>query len=154
MSKLGTYELTHPESLSEHQLREILKNNCIEILNFEKLCKSELLEMYRRVAMPLPQRQRNAKILNTEVNVISDKSTVKSSNDMHSLAADLNKGTKRMLSQTDRKLSVNDPKSVHKKNQLYSASKVETTYNGINKRRCNEQNEESIMKKRQKITWP
>lgn len=61
---------------------------------------------------------------------------------MHSLAADLNKETKRyQLSQTDRKLSVNDPKSVHKKNQLYSTSKVETTYNGINKRRCNEQNE-------------
>lgn len=62
---------------------------------------------------------------------------------MYSLAADLNKGTKRtyQLSQTDRKLSVNDAKSVHKKNQLYSAPKVEPTYNGINKRRCNEQNE-------------
>jgi len=62
---------------------------------------------------------------------------------MHSLAADLNKGIKRtyQLSQTDRKLSVNDSKSVHKKNQFYSAPKVETTYNGINKRRCNEQNE-------------
>lgn len=32
--------------------------------------------MYKRVAMPLPQRQRNAKTLNTEVNVISDKSAV------------------------------------------------------------------------------
>jgi len=26
MSSLDTYELTHPESLSERQLREILKN--------------------------------------------------------------------------------------------------------------------------------
>lgn len=32
--------------------------------------------MYKRVAMPLPQRQfKNAKTLDTEVNVVSDKST-------------------------------------------------------------------------------
>lgn len=39
------------------------------------MCKSELLKMYKRVAMPLPQRQSgNAKNLDTEVNVIPDKS--------------------------------------------------------------------------------
>ena len=157
MSKLGAYELTHPESLSERQLREILKNSCIEVLNFEKMCKSELLKMYKQVAMPLPQRQcGNAKNLDTEINMIPDKSVTAISNDTHSLAADLNKGSKRtcQLSQTDRlKLPVNDPKSVHKKIRLCSTS-VETTWNGISKRRCDEQNEESLMKKRQKITWP
>ncbi|KAL6443989.1 hypothetical protein ACFW04_001746 [Cataglyphis niger] len=159
MSKLGTYELTHPELLSEHQLREILKNSCIEVLNFGKLCKSELLEMYKRVAMPLPQRQcGRVKNLGTEVNVVSDKSVIAiSSNNTHSLTADLNKGNKRtcQLSQADRlKFSVNDPKSVHKKIRVCSMPKVETTCNGISKRRCDEQNEESLMKKRQKITWP
>ncbi|XP_029666991.1 uncharacterized protein LOC115237827 isoform X2 [Formica exsecta] len=145
MSKLGTYELTHPESLSERQLREILKNSCIEILNFEKLCKSELLEMYKRVAMPLPQRQcGRAKNLDTEINVVPDKSVIAISNDMHSLTADLNKGNKRtyQLSQMDRlKFPINDPKSVHKKIRVCSTPKIETTCNGISKRRCDEQNE-------------
>ncbi|KMQ98146.1 larval cuticle protein a2b [Lasius niger] len=113
------------------------------------MCKSELLKMYKQVAMPLPQRQcGNAKNLDTEINMIPDKSvTAISSNDTHSLAADLNKGSKRtcQLSQTDRlKLPVNDPKSVHKKIRLCSTS-VETTWNGISKRRCDEQNESVIV---------
>ncbi|XP_070161118.1 uncharacterized protein [Polyergus mexicanus] len=158
MSKLDTYELTHPESLSERQLREILKNSCIEIVNFEKLCKSELLEMYKQVAMPLPQRQcGRVKNLDTEINVVPNESVITISNDMHSLTADINKGNKRtcQLSQIDRlKIPINDPKSVHKKIRVCSTPKIETTCNGISKRRCDEQNEESLMKKRQKITWP
>lgn len=126
------------------------------------MCKSELLKMYKRVAMPLPQRQSgNAKNLDTEVNVIPDKSvTAISRNDTHSSTADLNQGSKRtcQLSQADRLKfpanNINDPKSMHKKIRLCSTPKVETTCNGINKRRCDEQNEELLMKKRQKITWP
>lgn len=42
--------------------------SCIEFSNFEKLCKNELLEMYKRVAMPLPQRQRgNAKDIDMDI---------------------------------------------------------------------------------------
>lgn len=126
------------------------------------MCKSELLKMYKRVAMPLPQRQGgNAKNLDTEINMIPDKSvTSMSNNDTHSSTVDLNEGRKRTceLSQADRlKLPVNDLndlKSMDKKIRLCSTPKVETTYNGINKRRCDEQNEELLMKKRQKITWP
>ncbi|XP_011061545.1 PREDICTED: uncharacterized protein LOC105150280 [Acromyrmex echinatior] len=155
MWKLDSYELTHPESLSEHQLREILKNSCIEILKFEKLCKSELLEMYKRVAMPLPQRQHaNAKNI---VDMISENSiTVISDNDMHSLATDLNKGNKRIFQtsqlQTDTK-PLNDQKSMSKKIRLCSTPK-EIGCNGIYKRNYGEQSEESLPKKRQKITWP
>ncbi|XP_029175894.1 uncharacterized protein LOC114944247 [Nylanderia fulva] len=149
MSKLDVYELTHPESLSERQLREILKNSCIEILNFEKMCRSELLNIYKRVAMPLPQRQgENTENLDTEVNVVSDKSVTAVSNDTHSLTGDLNNGSKRTCqsSQADRlKLPVNDSKSMNKKIRLCSTSKVETTCNGINKRRCDEQIESVIL---------
>lgn len=71
-----------------------------------------------------------------------------SSNNTHSLTADLNKGNKRtcQLSQADRlKFPVNDPKSVHKKIRVCSMPKVETTCNGISKRRCDEQNEVYII---------
>lgn len=48
--------------------------------------------------------------------------------------------------QTDRlKRSLNDQKIVHKKIQLCSMSKVETTCNGISKRSCDEQNEVCII---------
>lgn len=109
--------------------------------------------------MPLPQRQcGNAKKLDAEVNVVPEKSaTAISNNDMHSLSVDLNNGNKRIcqLSQTDKlKHPVNDSKSMHKKIRLCSTSKVETICNGISKRRYDEQNEELLMKKRQKITWP
>ncbi|EZA48762.1 hypothetical protein DMN91_005217 [Ooceraea biroi] len=145
MSWLGAYELTHPESLSERQLREVLKNSCIDIRNFEKLCKSELLEIYKRVAMPLPQRQRgNAKDSDKEVGIITEKSIAAVSDDTHS-STHLNKGSKRMshssCPQTD-KPPVNDEKSMQKRIRLCS-SKAEVTFNG-SKRNCGEQPESII----------
>ncbi|XP_077272858.1 uncharacterized protein LOC143903271 [Temnothorax americanus] len=159
MWRLDTYELTHPESLSEHQLREILKSSCIEIFKCEKLCRSELLEIYKRVAMPLPQRQRgNAKSSSTG-DMIPEKSvTAESDDDMYSLAAGLNSGNKRISQtfhpQTDKLKPLNDQKPMNKNVRLCSTPKVEAGYNGICKRSCEEQSEESLMKKRQKITWP
>ncbi|XP_011701847.1 PREDICTED: uncharacterized protein LOC105458325 [Wasmannia auropunctata] len=159
MSRLDAYELTHPESLSEHQLREILKNSCIEILKFEKLCRSELLEMYKRVAMPLPQRQRENGKGPSAVDTTAEKSfTAISDNDTHSLAAGLNRG-KRIFQtsqlQADKlKPPLNDQKSMNKKIRLCSTPKVEIGCNGIYKRNSEEQCEESLPKKRQKITWP
>ncbi|XP_011175207.1 uncharacterized protein LOC105207457 [Solenopsis invicta] len=156
MWKLGTYGLTHPESLSEHQLREILQNSCIESNKFEKLCRGELLEIYKRIAMPLPQRQHgNTKGLST-VDGLSEKSvTAVSDND----ADNSNKGTKRppqtSHSQVDKlKSSFHDQKSASKKIRLSSMSKVEVGCNGIYKRSCEEQSEESPTRKHQKITWP
>lgn len=148
MWKLGKCELTHPELLSEHQLREILKNSCIEFSNFEKLRKYELLEMYKQVAMPFPQRQRG--------NV---KDAAMDIRDNDSITARSNKANNTMFQpsypQTDRlKRPLNDHKIINKKIQLCSPSKVETGCNGISKRRCDEQNEEILTKKRQKITWP
>ncbi|XP_011862092.1 PREDICTED: uncharacterized protein LOC105558792 isoform X2 [Vollenhovia emeryi] len=144
MSRLGTYELTHPESLSEHQLREILKNSCIEILKFEKLCRSELLEMYKRVAMPLPQRQRGGAKSSSTVDMIVEKS-IMAVNDDDSLVADFNKGNKRISShlQTDKsKAPLNDQRPANKKIRLCSTPKVEMIEcNGIYKRSGEEQSE-------------
>ncbi|KAH0945104.1 hypothetical protein HN011_010681 [Eciton burchellii] len=150
MSSLDTYELTHPESLSERQLREILKNSCIEIHNFEKLRRNELLEMYKQVAMPFPQRQR-AKDSNT-AGMTLEKFAIANS------TYDSNKGNKRTLHSSCPQMSdklkpfLNDEKSMPKKIRVCS-SKSEVTCNG-SKRKCNEQTEELLIKKRQKITWP
>ncbi|KOX72787.1 hypothetical protein WN51_00727 [Melipona quadrifasciata] len=57
MSTLGMYELTHPESLSESDLKEILENRCIDFSDYKNLSRFELIELYKRVALPLPQRQ-------------------------------------------------------------------------------------------------
>ncbi|XP_012526640.1 uncharacterized protein LOC105831201 [Monomorium pharaonis] len=156
MSRLDTYVLTHPESLSQDQLREILRNSCIESHKFEKLCRSELLEMYKQIALPLPQRQRGNSRSSSIVDVISQKSATVSDNSTSNLT-DLNRGNKRTMSfsHTDKlKSSFNDQKPVNKKTRLCSVSKVEVECNGIYKRSCEEQREELSMKKRQKITWP
>ncbi|XP_012233917.2 uncharacterized protein [Linepithema humile] len=159
MWNLDTYKLTHPELLSEHQLRLILENSCIDFSNFENLGKTKLLEMYKRVAMPLPQRQRG-NVKDVDMDVTPEKSiTDISDNDNYSLTIGSNKANNRMSQlshpQTDKlKYPLNDQKLVHKKIQLCSTSKVETACNGISKRRCDEQNEEILAKKRQKITWP
>lgn len=153
MSWLGVYELTHPESLSERQLREVLRNSCIEILHFDKLCKNELLEMYKQVVMPLPQRRVNAK--DSEAETIAEKSFTATSDNTFNWTCDLNKGNKRMshssCPQTDRLKSLtNEGKSVQKKSRLCLS---EVAYNG-SKRICDEQTEGLLIKKRQKITWP
>ncbi|KAL0107742.1 hypothetical protein PUN28_014790 [Cardiocondyla obscurior] len=153
MSRPKTYELTHPEFLSEYQLREILKNSCIESLKFEKLCRSELLEIYRRVAMPLPQRQHGAVKSSNTTYTLEKSVTTGNDDNVNSLALGSGKGNKRMFSQVDKsKPSLNDQK-VEKKTRLCSTSKAETGWNGIRKCTYEEQNEE-ITKKRQKITWP
>ncbi|XP_019695795.1 uncharacterized protein LOC105180613 [Harpegnathos saltator] len=160
MPSFGSHELTHPELLSEHQLRGLLSNSCIDIRNLEKLCKNELLEIYKRVSMPLPQRQReNTKTSDMKVDTTSEEFiVVAKDNNAYNLNTNLSKGTKRMspssqFEEDKLKLSINDKRSLPKKIQLSSTSKVETIYNGINKRKSEEQNEEPL-KKYQKITWP
>jgi hypothetical protein len=106
--------------------------------------------------MPLPQRQPgNVKSSNT-VDMIPENSII---DDEHCLAASLNKGDKRISQtsypQTDKlKPSFNDQKPINKKIRLCSTSKVEIGCNRFCKRSYEEQNEELLMKKRQKITWP
>ncbi|XP_032669071.1 PH domain-containing protein DDB_G0275795-like isoform X2 [Odontomachus brunneus] len=148
MSSLSSHELTHPELLSDNQLRELLNNSCIDTLNLKNLCKNELLEMYRRISMPLPQRQRGSvKTLNAEVDMISEESlTVVKDNNMHSLNASLSEGTKRILQSSqleEDKLKpvLNDQKSPPKKIRLSSTPKVETTCNVIDKRKWDGQNQ-------------
>ncbi|XP_014215182.1 uncharacterized protein LOC106644272 [Copidosoma floridanum] len=51
--------LVNPESLSETALMDHLKRRCIDLLDLKKYKKSDLIGMFKRLAMPLPQRKYN-----------------------------------------------------------------------------------------------
>ncbi|XP_008551086.1 uncharacterized protein LOC103573682 [Microplitis demolitor] len=51
--------LTSPHMLSDNKLREILKDRCIEVKDIEFMDKLKLLEIFKRIAMPMPQRKYN-----------------------------------------------------------------------------------------------
>lgn len=158
MSGDWTYRLTHPEVMSEVELRDILRNTCIDFSNFEKLCGSELIEMYKRIAMPLPQRQsEDAQVLATNSkNSVNEfeKTSASLSNNTHALKRSLSEATKMShCSNLRPKSPINDFNSAPKKIRLAKA-RGETECNGVDKRTIDEKHEESPLKKRQKITWP
>ncbi|KAK2582073.1 hypothetical protein KPH14_002777 [Odynerus spinipes] len=173
MSTLDLHRPTQPELLSEHELCQILKNSCIEIKNFEKLSKTELVEIYKRVALPLPQRQHgNKKYKEENKNNMDENSeseecdknvTLQNSNSNESInISSTNSCEKRKrVSQVNAteisKLFIDETNSVSKKICLSTTSKIETECNGIMKHKITEKNEDSTLtptKKRQKITWP
>ncbi|KAL6262469.1 hypothetical protein P5V15_007554 [Pogonomyrmex californicus] len=133
-----SYHLTHPELLSDYQLREILKMRCIRTYEFEKMSRSELLQMYNRMALPLPQRQHN--IANSDNNR-QDNSRQFNCN---SLAAGSNK-TKRNESPQMDKVNFLENKKI----RLYSPPKES---NGIYKRVPEGESEDLSKGKRQKTT--
>ncbi|XP_012268317.2 uncharacterized protein LOC105693156 [Athalia rosae] len=57
MTNLEGYQLLHPELLTEETLLEILKDRCIEVPKLKSKSKTEMVEIFKRVALPLPQRK-------------------------------------------------------------------------------------------------
>ncbi|XP_015172518.1 PREDICTED: uncharacterized protein LOC107064383 [Polistes dominula] len=168
MSIIDSNRLIKPELLSEYELCQILQNRCIEITNLEKLSKIELVELYKRIAMPLPQRQtgnKNCKEINKNnlnqkpmLELCGNNITIQASNKHDNSTNFCEK--RRRVSQgnlIESKSLPNETKSVLKKVRLSSVSQTETDSNGINKHDIKEENEESTFaptRKRQKITWP
>ncbi|CAL7941284.1 unnamed protein product [Xylocopa violacea] len=161
MSTLGMYELTHPELLSESELKEILENRCIDFDNYKNLSKSELIELYKRVALPLPQRQsENIDNLDTKkyteaMHYINESHTNSVfSNDTSSTTTNPDETREVSEFSSERpKSPMNEVKEVSKKIRLHNSENV-TKCNGIDKRINDEKVDEAPMKKRQKITWP
>ncbi|XP_074102895.1 uncharacterized protein LOC141529979 [Cotesia typhae] len=52
-------DLTSPHLLSDSKLREILKNKCIVIKDIGSMDKLKLFEVFKRIALPMPQRKYN-----------------------------------------------------------------------------------------------
>ncbi|XP_017755077.1 PREDICTED: uncharacterized protein LOC108547181 [Eufriesea mexicana] len=161
MSSLGMYELTHPESLSESQLKEILENRCIDFSDYKHFSKSDLIELYKRVALPLPQRQ-SENIQNFDTKGYNEE--IYSTNEFHrklvlltstcSTKASLNETIKTPATSSVRsKSSINEFKQTSKKIRLCNSNNV-LKYNGIDKRISDEKHDGASPKKKQKITWP
>ncbi|XP_034181411.2 uncharacterized protein LOC117604914 isoform X1 [Osmia lignaria lignaria] len=87
MLTLETYQLTHPESLTDAELREILENRCIDFNHYKNFTRCELIELYKRVAMPLPQRQSEN---SQNSNVKKDNEESNSVNESHQNSVPLN----------------------------------------------------------------
>lgn len=154
----GTDRLMHPELMSESELREILENRCIDFNNYQNLSRSKLIELYNRIALPLPQRQSD----DAEKSDVKNNETANSVNEYQENSVFLN-GTSAKTSEvtkTERFNSVREGSPVNevikqtpKKIKLCNSNKG-TKCNGIEKRPSDEKQDESPMKKRQKITWP
>ncbi|XP_071872249.1 uncharacterized protein isoform X1 [Bombus fervidus] len=159
MSTLGMYELTHPELLSESDLKEILENRCIDFSDYKNLSKFELIELYKRVALPLPQRQSES-TQNSDIRQHNE--TMYSVNESHrnpvslngtsTRKTDVNETAKEILC-TRPKSSANELKQTSNKICLYNSNTF-TKCNSIGKRNNDGKHDEAPSKKRQKITWP
>ncbi|CAK9796388.1 hypothetical protein ANTQUA_LOCUS765 [Anthophora quadrimaculata] len=159
MLSLGIYELTHPESLSEVELKEILKNRCIDFSNYKSSSKSELIELYKRVALPLPQRQSED---SENLDIKREDEATSSINEAHRNSISSN-GVNSM--KTARNQTIEESKPVctrskstmneltPKRTYLHKLSNT-TKCNSIDKRTCDEKHDGAPLKKRQKITWP
>ncbi|XP_043280481.1 ashwin-like [Venturia canescens] len=162
MSKIETYQMCHPELLSEATLCEILENSCIALPISRNLNRDELVEIFKRIAMPLPQRKYNVsrklgKRLNDRRGVerkeeseisSSSLSTPNSSSSCERLVLEKKTGTKnRMDSPTNE--------------TLLGSKRIRLTDSNCNgnlpendAKRKNQICSVSESKKRQKITWP
>ncbi|XP_012348441.1 uncharacterized protein LOC100869130 isoform X1 [Apis florea] len=161
MSTLGMYELTHPESLSDSQLKEILENRCIDFSDYKNLSRFELIELYKRVALPLPQRHsestQNSEIKGHNEAIHFDNELYRNSislNGTNSTKIYINEITKMPESSYMKsKSSTNEIKQTSKKICLNNSNNF-TKCNGIDKHVNDEKYDGAPSKKRQKITWP
>ncbi|CAK9818454.1 hypothetical protein ANTPLA_LOCUS9774 [Anthophora plagiata] len=159
MLSLGVYELTHPESLSEEELEEILKNRCIDFSNYKNSSKSELIELYKRVALPLPQRQ-SEDSENLDIKRKDEATSSIKEYHRNSISSNGVNSTKTAKSQTieeSKPVCTRSKSTINeltpKRTCLHKLSNT-TKYNSIDKRTCDEKQDGAPLKKRQKITWP
>ncbi|XP_076163318.1 uncharacterized protein LOC143144611 [Ptiloglossa arizonensis] len=153
MLTLGMFQLTHPEVLSEAELREILENSCIDFSNYKHLSQSELIELYKRVAMPLPRRQ-YGNTENSDTNRNSEERCSVNKCQTNSVSLSTNntsKDTSEPPCATKSKSSENELKYTSKKVHLYNSNNIK---HSLEKRNNEEKHDETPLRKRQKITWP
>ncbi|XP_066600119.1 uncharacterized protein [Prorops nasuta] len=156
MPKLKSYQLVHPELLPKADLCEILKNSCIKSQDFGKLSKDELIELYKRVALPLPQRNNNSdkpykdfencssSIFNNDNQFISNKQTQKEKRAINPSqivrlrpsSIEIPEAKKICLSASSTKIGIENNLPKRKNTDIIKGSNI------------------SQSKKRQKITWP
>ncbi|XP_015588272.1 ashwin isoform X1 [Cephus cinctus] len=174
MENLQEYQLTRPELLSEETLREVLKNKCIQVPDFKALSKPELIEIFKRVALPLPQRQCSEsryfgrKILSLRIKrsiataTYEDNAALKAMMPCNSTNVDCSNAAE--TSKTNRlKPIIKEANPTSKKICLSNSTKSkESLHNNIKRKNEDNDNDAQFLqvtlltdtKKRQKITWP
>ncbi|XP_076652120.1 uncharacterized protein LOC143358679 [Halictus rubicundus] len=163
MSTMEMFHLTHPDVLSDPELREILENCCIDFNNYKHLSRSQLIELYKRVAMPLPKRgSENSQNSDNNKNNEQEKNHLADECQSDVVSFNGTSNIKRSISEiklspsscsTKPKSPVNELKQTSKKIRLYNSNNMRD-YNGIDKRINDGKHDEAPSKKRQKITWP
>ncbi|XP_001607125.1 uncharacterized protein LOC100116309 [Nasonia vitripennis] len=152
--------LIRPESLSESALVEILKSRCIELPNAKNLKKLDLIEMYRRVVLPMPQRRYNGtKHLGKKLNDLRISRGI-------SIATEEEQALyESIVSSQSESSTKSDHRKIRLANEDISPKKICLTNssdernnpleNGL-KRKCNDKETTTPIegKKRQKISWP
>ena len=159
MLTLGMFQLTHPEALSETELREILEYSCIDSSTYKHLSRLELIDLYKRVAMPLPPRREHSessdtKKCNGERNSINE--SHKDSGSSNGIRDAIRPEYKTRTSESSLSLPkspVNELRHTPKKIRLYNSNNAKQC-NGTDKRVSDDKHYEAPLKKRQKITWP
>ena len=159
MLTLGLFQLTHPEALSEAELRETLDYSCIDSGTYKNLSRLELIDLYKRVAMPLPPRREHSersdtKKCNGERNSVNEShENCGSSNGIRDTEHPERETRTSESSASLPKSPVNELRHTPKKIRLFNSSNAKQC-NGTNKRVSDDQRNEAPLKKRQKITWP
>ncbi|XP_071872250.1 uncharacterized protein isoform X2 [Bombus fervidus] len=138
---------------------ECVSMRCIDFSDYKNLSKFELIELYKRVALPLPQRQSES-TQNSDIRQHNE--TMYSVNESHrnpvslngtsTRKTDVNETAKEILC-TRPKSSANELKQTSNKICLYNSNTF-TKCNSIGKRNNDGKHDEAPSKKRQKITWP
>uniref|UniRef100_A0A1B6E1R5 Ashwin n=2 Tax=Clastoptera arizonana TaxID=38151 RepID=A0A1B6E1R5_9HEMI len=72
---LDTFDLLHPQLLSIDQLIAVLKNRCIKAA-YNSLTKDDLVELFRRIAFPLPQRENSRSLWKNKTTKLEQKSKI------------------------------------------------------------------------------
>ncbi|XP_043262048.1 uncharacterized protein LOC122402919 isoform X2 [Colletes gigas] len=131
MLTLGMYQLTHPEVLSEAELREMLETTCIDFNTYKHLSRSKLIELYKRVAMPLPRRQNEGKSQNSDANKNNEEKSLVNELHTNSVSSINVNNTSKNISETTQpfyvtksKSPVNDHKYISKKSYLCNSNDI------------------------------
>ncbi|KAF3423653.1 hypothetical protein E2986_03507 [Frieseomelitta varia] len=133
---------------------------CIDFSDYKNLSRFELIELYKRVALPLPQRQSESiqnsdkKQHNEGTNHVDELHRDSILMNGTSTKTDINGTTKIAESFYVRSKSpANELKQTSKKICLDNSNNF-TQSNGIDKRINDEKHDDAPSRKRQKITWP
>ncbi|KAJ8668604.1 hypothetical protein QAD02_010267 [Eretmocerus hayati] len=142
------------ESLPESKLIEILTERCIEIPNFKTMKRSDLIDMFRRISLPQPQRRYN------ESKQLGKKLSDLRINRRISVAIEQDHSLYQSIISSQKNSSNGSSCTKPKQSESMNSSKMEVhlsnpSENGYKRKISDKEvSSQAEARKRQKITWP